>query len=79
MAVVQSSPASSPMSLERMGKDFISKFYMPDDLDQCTYTVPIESIVHPLCVFKNYGGPNREYFCTLPQRKWSRYFGDHIA
>ena len=79
MAVVQSSPASSPMSMERMGKDFISKFHMPDNLDECTYAVPIESIVHPLCVFKNYGGPNREYFCTLPQRKWCRYFGELIT
>jgi hypothetical protein len=56
MAVVQSSPESSPMSMERMGKDFISKFHMPDDLDECTYAVPLKSIVHPLCVFKNYGG-----------------------
>ncbi len=78
MAVVQSSSESSPMSMERMGKDFISKFHMPNDLDECTYAVPLESIVHPLCVFKNYGGQNREYFCTLPQRKWGRYFGEQI-
>ena len=78
MAVVQSSPESSPMSMERMGQDFISKFIMPDDLDECTYAVPLESIVHPLCVFKNYGGQNREYFCTLPQRKWASYFGGQI-
>jgi hypothetical protein len=78
MAVVQSSPESSPMSMERMGKDFISKFHMPDNLDECTYAVPHESIVHPLCVFKNYGGRNREYFCSLPQRKWGRYFGEQI-
>jgi hypothetical protein len=69
MAVVQSSPESSPMSMERMSEDFVSKFHMPEDLDECTYLVPLESIVNPLCVFKNYGGLNREYFCTLPQRK----------
>jgi hypothetical protein len=28
---------------------------MPEDLDECTYVVPLESIVNPLCVFKNYG------------------------
>jgi hypothetical protein len=78
MAVVQSSPESSPMSMEKMGIDFISKIRMPEDLDECTYAVPIESIVNPLCVFKNHGGPNREYFCTLPQRKWSCYFGQLI-
>jgi len=78
MAVVQSSPSSSPMSMERMQRDFISKIQMPEDLDECTYAVPIESIINPLCVFKNHGDPNREYFCTLPQRKWSHYFGQLI-
>ncbi len=78
MAVVQSSPKSSPMSMDRMSEDFVSKFHMPEDLDECTYVVPLESIVNPLCVFKNYGGQNREFFCTLPQRNWGRYFGDEI-
>jgi hypothetical protein len=78
MVVVQSSPATSPMSMDRMTTDFVSKFFMPEDLDDCTYVVPIDTIVNPLCVFKNYGGPNREYFCTLPQRKWGRYFGEKI-
>ena len=71
-------PETSPMSMDRMSRDFVSKISMPEDLDDCTYVVPIDAIVHPLCVFKNYGGPNREYFCILPQRKWGRYFGDKI-
>jgi hypothetical protein len=70
MAVVQSSPESLPMSMDRMSSDCFSKFHMPENLDEYTYAVPIDSIVHPLCIFKNYGGPNRQYFCTLPQRKW---------
>jgi hypothetical protein len=78
MVVVQSSPETSPMSMDRMSGDFVSKFSMPEDLDDCTYVVPIDTIVNPLCVFKNYGGPNRDYFCTLPQRKWGRYFGEKI-
>lgn len=77
-AVVQSSESTSPMSMNRMSKDFISKFQMPEDLDEFTYCIPIDSIVNPLCVFKNFGGQNREYFCALPQRKWGRYFGDRI-
>ncbi len=60
MEVDQSSPESSPMSMERMSEDFVSKFHMPEDLDECTYVVPLKSIVNPLCVFKNYGGLNRE-------------------
>jgi hypothetical protein len=78
MAVVQSSPESLPMSMTHMSEEFVSKFHMPENLDAYTYAVPIDSIVDPLCVFKNYGGPNREYFCTLLQRKWGRYFEDNI-
>ncbi len=80
MAVVQSSPESLPMSIYWMSEEFISKFLMSENLDEYTYAVPIDSIVNPLCVFKNYGGggTNREYFCTLPQRKWGCYFGDKI-
>jgi hypothetical protein len=78
MVVVQLLPKSSQMSMDQMSEGIVSKFHIPEDLDECTYVVPIDSIVNPLCVFKNYGGPNREYFCTLPQRKWGHYFGDKI-
>jgi hypothetical protein len=77
-AIVQSSQSTSPMSMNRMSKDFISKFHMPEDLDEFTYCVPIDSIVNPLCVYKNFGGLVQDYFCTLPQQKWGRYFGDRI-
>ncbi len=36
MVVVQSSPKSSPMSMDRMSGDFISKFHMQEDWDECT-------------------------------------------
>jgi hypothetical protein len=66
-AVVQLSQSTSPMSMNRMSKYFISKFHMPEDLDEFTYCIPIDSIVNSLCVYKNFSGPNQEYFCTLPQ------------
>jgi hypothetical protein len=58
MAVVQSLPESLPMSMDLMRAKFVSKFHMPENMDESTYAVPIDSIVNPLCVFKNYGGPN---------------------
>jgi hypothetical protein len=67
-AVLQSSSECSPILMEIMSEQFVPKYHMPEDLDECTYSVPIKSIVHPLNVFPNFDRPNREYFCTLPQR-----------
>ena len=74
-AVVQSS--NNPISMEKMTQEFICKFNLPSNTP--TSVVEIDSISNPLCVFKNYGGSESEYFCALPQRKWSRYFGDKIV
>ena len=74
-AVIQTS--NDPMSMEKMTQDFICKFKLPSNTP--TSVVEIESISNPLCVFKNYGGSKTEYFCALPERKWSRYFGDRIV
>jgi hypothetical protein len=73
--VIQSS--NDQMSMEKMTQDFICKFKFPSNTP--TSVVKIESISNPLCVFKNYCGSKTEYFCALPERKWSRYFGDRIV
>ncbi len=41
-------------------------------------TVPIDALVHPLCVLPDCGGDPNTYFVVLPKRNWSRYFGDKI-
>ena len=41
-------------------------------------TVPVEAIVHPLCVIPDTGCDPNEYFVVLPKRNWSRLFGDKI-
>jgi hypothetical protein len=41
--VVQSSPESSPMSMDQMSEEFVSKLHMPKNLDEYTYAVPIDS------------------------------------
>ena len=49
-----------------------------DKLGDYTYLVPLSTISHPLCVFKNYGGQFNEFFCVLPQRKWGAFFSARI-
>jgi hypothetical protein len=41
-------------------------------------TVPIEAFVHPLCVIPDSGGDRDIYFVVLPNRNWSRFFGERI-
>ena len=50
-----------------------------DKLGEYTYLVPISTISNPLCVYKNYGGRDHEFFCVLPQRKWSGFFSAQIG
>ena len=58
-------------------EEFISKFTLCDD-DESLCIVPATAIVHPLLVFDDLGGDSKDYFCSLPRRNWSRYFGDKI-
>jgi hypothetical protein len=41
-------------------------------------TVPIEALVHPLCVIPDSGGDRDIYFVVLPKRNWSQFFGERI-
>ena len=41
-------------------------------------TVPLSSLVHPLCVVPDYGGHGTSYLVILPRRNWGRYFGDKV-
>ena len=70
--------SKGPVSMSNMERDFISPFSLGDDYDSDFKVVTLGSIIHPLAVFKNYGGHSEEHFCILPKRKWSRYFGDKI-
>ncbi len=40
--------------------------------------VPIEALVHPLCVIPDCGGDGDIYFVVLPKRNWSQFFGERI-
>ncbi len=56
-----------------------SKMPTNDKLGDYTYLVPISTISNLLCVYNNYGGRDHEFFCVLPQRKWSGFFSAQIG
>jgi hypothetical protein len=52
----------------KLGIDFSVSFVM----------VPIEALVHPLCVISDFGGDSDIYFVGLPKCNWSRFFGERV-
>ena len=75
-AVVQCS--LKPLSWDEVEKNFIQEIQLGTNFDVSFVTVPIESIVHPLCVFPDIGGSLQKHFVVLPSRNWSRFFGNQI-
>ncbi len=41
-------------------------------------TVPIEALVHPICVIPDCRGDRDIHFVFLPKRNWSLLFGEKI-
>jgi hypothetical protein len=62
----------------RVKKNFLEKVILGTNDAISTVTVPLSSLVHPLCVIPDYGGNGTSYIVVLPRRNWSRYFGDRI-
>ena len=75
-AIVHTS--KDPVTLEVMQSKFVHEFKLGADPDTDYYVVPMYTIVQPLIAYKNHGGPLGQHFCTLPRRRWARYFGDNI-
>jgi hypothetical protein len=65
-------------SLECSRKIFFVKLKLGTDFNISFVTVPIEGLVHPLCVIPDSGGDRDIYFVVLPKRNWSRFFGERI-
>ena len=57
---------------------FLIKVVLGSDDEVSTVSVPLTSLVHPLCVIPDYGGDGKSYLLVLPRRNWSRYFGNKI-
>ncbi len=59
-------------------RNFIVKLKLGPDFNISFVTVPIEALVHPLCVIPDSGGDRDIYFVVLPRRDWSQFFGERI-
>jgi len=75
-AVIQCT--EKPLHWSRVKKNFLEKVILGNDDAISTVTVPLSSLVHPLCVIPDYGGNATSYIAVLPRRNLSRYFGDRI-
>ena len=75
-AVVQCS--QKQLNWTELCDKFVVKTIIGTDIERSFVSVPISALVHPLCVFPDYGGDRKSYLIVLPKRNWSRYFGDRI-
>ncbi len=57
-------------------KVFFVKMKLGTDFNISFVIVPIETLVHPLCVIPDSGGDSDIYFVVLPKLNWSQFFGE---
>jgi hypothetical protein len=56
----------------------IDKMKLGMDFNISFDTIPIEALVHQLCVIPDSGGDIDIYFVGLPNCNWSQFFGERI-
>ncbi len=67
-----------PLEWSNVQANFLVGITLGNDIDISFVTVPIDSLVHPLCVIPDSGGEPSRYSVVLPKSNSSRYFGDRI-
>jgi hypothetical protein len=71
--------SSKPIDWNTVERQFIVPIKLGTDFNISFVTVPIDALVHPLCVFpENIDDECDAFYVVLPKRNWSRYFGDRI-
>jgi hypothetical protein len=71
--------SSKPILWNTVETKFIVQIKLGLDVNVSFVTVPIDSLVHPLCVIPDNGEEDCDtFFIVLPKRNWSRYFGQRI-
>ncbi len=64
--------------LDCSGKVFFVKLKLGTDFNISFVTVPIDALVHPLCVILDCGGDTDTYFVVLPKQNRSQFCGERI-
>ena len=68
-----------PILWNTVETNFIVQIKLGMDFNISFVTVPIDALVHPLCVIAHNTEDNcNTYYIVLPKRNWSRYFGQNI-
>ncbi len=75
-AVIQCS--IKPLLWSTVESFFFVKIELGMDFNISFVTVPIEALVHPLCLIPDCGGDSNIYFVILPKHNWSQFFGEII-
>ena len=70
--------AEKPFNWSDVEDKFIVRTKLGSRVEVSIVSVPISSLVHPLCALPDYGSDSLSYIIVLPKRNWSRYFGDKI-
>jgi hypothetical protein len=68
----------NPISWEDMQQKFVVDIVIGQNFDVSFVFVPIELIVHPLCIIPDDGDNLNKYFVVLPKQSWSHFFGNNI-
>jgi len=71
--------SSKPILWSTVERKFIVPIKLGTDFNISFVSVPIDALVHPLCVFpENVDDECDTFYVVLPKRNWSCYFGYRI-
>ena len=71
--------SEKPVNWTDVEDNFIVRTKLGSSAEISIVSVPISSLVHPLCALPDYGSGNRSYIIVLPKRNWSWFFEMHLA
>ncbi len=71
--------SSKPILWSTLERNFIVPIKLGTDFNISFVSVPIDALVHPLCVFPDeIDGESITFYVVLPKINWSCFFGDRI-